>query len=354
MTKRLSRAACAAMIAMAPLFAAQAGGMELTAQEEAGRAIYEEGRSAFADPFGGRIGMGFETVPGEAVRCANCHGPDGLGRPEGAVRPPGITWPELTRANGHAHEGGRRHPSFDEASVARAIVLGRDPAGNALDGTMPRFDISDRDLAALVAYLKKLEQRRDPGIDARTLRIGTLLPSAGRFAPAAQAVKATLQAYFERVNGQGGIHGRSLELVTGEYPGRAEAASALRDLVAQGDVFALLAPFAADVEGDLVAVASAAHIPVVGPLTLFGDDPRVVNPYVFHLLAGVGELAQVLALHAAGDAGRAVQPAVLLHPGDARGLAVSDAVQDQLAAQGWTRVTRVAFEPGAFDAAGIA
>ena len=335
-------------LALALALALPVRGAALSAQEEAGRAIYEDGRSAFGDAFAGRMGMGGQAVPGAAVRCANCHGSDGLGRPEGGVRPPDITWSTLTRAGGHAHEDGRHHPPFDEAAIERALVRGEDSAGNRLDPTMPRFDIGPRDLEALVAYLKRLEHLRDPGVRSDVLRIGTLLPAAGSFAKAGQAVKGLLRAYFERINAAGGIYGRKLELVPREYASRTEAAVALRTLASEGDVFALLAPFAAEIEQELVGVANAAHMPVVGPLSLLGDDPGSRNAYVFYLLAGVGELAQVLGQHV--EASRRAHAAVLLYPDEPPWRAQADAIQQGLAAQGWGRLSRLAFRAGAFDA----
>jgi ABC-type branched-subunit amino acid transport system substrate-binding protein len=347
--------ACALLAAcFASGLAAQARPPALTPQEEAGRLIYQEGRSSVGDAFSGRIGIGGQEVPGAAVRCANCHGPDGLGRPEGGVRPSNITWSELTKAYGHAHDNGRQHPRFDEDSLKRAIVRGEDPAGHALDGAMPRFEISKRDLDALLAYMRKLEHLRDPGIGAGTLRLGTLLPAAGHFGEVGRAVQGILRAYLDRINDAGGIYGRRLELVVAEYSDRAGAQREVKRLVSEGDVFALVAPFAAGIEADLARLAGDARIPVVGPLTLFGDDPRASAPFVFHLLSGVGELAAVLAQHVGGDPNVRAQPAVLLHPDDAGGAALADSLQHVLGARGWTSLSRLSFKPGAFDSAGLA
>lgn len=355
----LSRLRCgAAVLAVSvlawvhPLHAAAA----LTPEQEAGRLLFLEGRSASGDAVSGRIGMGQQQLPGPAVRCGNCHGPDGRGRPEGGVRPVDITWSELTKPYGHEHETGRRHPRFDEASLKRAIVDGVDPAGNALDGSMPRFSMSGRDFKALVAYLKVLEQQHDPGVGSDTLRVGTLLPGQGRFAALGQAVKGILQAHLDEINASGGVHGRKLELVCAEYAGddRDAAARALRQLVTQGDVFALLAPFAAGIEDELDRLANEARMPVVGPLSLFGDDPRTVNQQVFHLLSGVGELAEVLALHVGREPKVRLAPAVLLHAEGAGGAALAESVQQQLKAQGWSKLDRIGFRPGASDPAALA
>jgi ABC-type branched-subunit amino acid transport system substrate-binding protein len=352
----LRRAAAVLAVALGawvqPLQAAQ----PLTPEQQAGRLLYLEGESAFGDEFTGRIGMAQQQLPGSAVRCGNCHGPDGRGRPEGGVRPGNITWSELTKTYGHEHEDGRRHASFDEASLRRALIEGLDPAGNPLDGSMPRYRISGRDWKALVAYMKVLEFQHDPGVGSDTLRVGTLLPMTGRFAGLGQAVKGILQAHLDEINANGGIHGRKLELVSAEYASEDHEAAtrALRQLVAQGDVFALLSPFAAGIEEELGRVANEARIPVVGPLSLFGDDPRTSNQQVFHLLSGIGELAEVLAAHLGREPKMKAMPAVLLHPEGAAGVALADAVEQRLKEQGWSKLDRLAFRPGAADATALA
>lgn len=340
---------------LALIWGAARAAAPLAPEEEAGRAIYRDGRSSFGDAFSGRLGIAQQQMPGAALRCANCHGADGLGRSEGGVRPGSIVWSELTKSYGHTHEGRRHHPAYDQASLQRALTEGVDPAGNRLDGAMPRFDISERDFKALVAYLKKLEFQFDPGVADDRLRLGTLLPSKGRFGELGQALKGILQAYVDKINQGGGIYGRRLELVVAEYAeDRALARRELRKLINDGDIFALLAPFAAGIEDDLGRLANDARIPVVGPLSLFGDDPHAVNQYVFHLLSGVGELAEVLARHVGSEPKIKQRAAVLLHPDNAGGTGVADALEAQLKIQGWTQLSRISFRPGALDAAAVA
>jgi ABC-type branched-subunit amino acid transport system substrate-binding protein len=340
------------MVAVQPVRA----GSTLTPEEEAGRALYLTGESAYGDAFSGRLGMGAQNLPGSALRCANCHGADGLGRPEGGVHPNNITWSELTKSYGHVHEDGRRHAPFDAAMLKRALRQGVDPAGTQLDGTMPRFNISDRDFKALLAYMKKLEFQHDPGVGKETLRIGTLLPVAGRFGEMGLAVRSTLQAYLDEINKSGGIFGRKLELVNTAYPmdDRDGARRALHQLVENDNVFALLAPFAVGIEEDLGRIANEAKIPVLGPLSLFGDDPRSVNQHVFHLLSGIAELTEVLALHVGKEAKQKAAPAVLLYPDSASGAALADEVEQRLKSQGWSKLERIGFHAGAFDAAAVA
>lgn len=83
------------------------------------------------------------------VGCANCHGPKGRGGllfPDGKTKSSNITWAHL----------GKHKPPYNEKSLERAIRRGVEPDGDELNSFMPRFDISDDDLDALIDYLKTL------------------------------------------------------------------------------------------------------------------------------------------------------------------------------------------------------
>lgn len=297
---------------------------------------------------------GFD-VSGPPVACGNCHGEDGRGRAEGGIEPPSIVWSELTKPYGHQHAGGRRHGPFDERLLRRAVIDGIDPDGNRLDAAMPRYAMSEKDFAALAAYLRKLESILDPGLGAEVIRIGTLLPAPGRMAGLEAALHELLRAYFEALNRQGGIHGRRLELIAERLPeDPGEARAATRALVEGGRVFALIAPFSAGVEEELASAAAAAQVPVVGPLTLYPEDRQTSNQHVFHVLPGVPELARVLVRQAAAEAGLAGQPVALLHadtPGAAAGVR---ALEAELREAGWRAPLAVPFASDAMPAAALA
>jgi mono/diheme cytochrome c family protein len=149
---RLRLLLAAALFFGAP--AATAG--ELSAQEASGKRIFNEGTSASGAPITARIGMMSQKVPASAVPCASCHGEDGKGQTQGGKLRPDITWEQLADPEGHDHQSGRSHPAFTEDSFAAAVSRGVDPAGNRLDPTMPRYDLSKGGLADLIAYLKRL------------------------------------------------------------------------------------------------------------------------------------------------------------------------------------------------------
>lgn len=326
---RLRAGARGLLIAWLTTVAASAGWAgTLSSAEEAGRRIYAEGESATGQAISAKLGFGGFDVPGSAVPCANCHGQDGLGRPEGGVVPPNIQWSELTKPYGHTHDNRRKHPAFTEKSLTKAFSFGVDPAGNDLDNTMPRYRMSEQDAANLVAYLKRIEFVLPPGVSSRGLRIGTVLPATGHFAETGKAMRNLLEAWFARINDRGGLYGRRLELVVADYGDSPDTAyiNAWK-LISQDDVFLLLAPFAMGWEGKLGRMAAEERIPVVAPITLLPEDSQASNLHVFHLLSGISELAQVLAVHVSENAAAKAAPFLILHAQNMGGDLVQTLVQ---------------------------
>lgn len=81
--------------------------------------------------------------------CGSCHGADGRGGTirmmmGTAVKVPDITYAALTGA------------AFTDATIRTAIRNGLDESGKPLDEAMPRWQMSDTDLAATIAYLRVL------------------------------------------------------------------------------------------------------------------------------------------------------------------------------------------------------
>lgn len=286
--------------------AGPATALELTPLERAGKQLYLTGESPSGAEVTALVGRDDTPLPASALPCGSCHGEDGLGRAEGGARPPAITWTELVKPYGHVHPDGRKHPRYDARSLARSVTDGVDPAGNRLDPVMPRYGLSDEDLAALTAYLRKLERDRDPGVSEGELRFGAILPLDGPSAGVGAAMRAAVEARFAEVNRQGGVHGRRVRLVVDGYRAAGGAAAALasaRRLVEKGGVLALVSGFFPLAEEDVFALAAKAEVPLVGPFTLFASQPESPNPHVFHLLSGVREQARVLADFAAERAG---------------------------------------------------
>lgn len=320
----------------------------LTPQEEHGRQIYHEGSSPTGAPIYALVGRSGVKVPAGVLVCASCHGEDGLGRPEGGVEPSNITWSYLTTSYGHRHDNGRGHAAFDEASLVTAITERVDPAGNELDRAMPGYEMSPRDLAALIAYLKHLEADLDPGLTETSITVGSLLPEEGPFGPMGRAAEATLRAYFDEINAGGGIYGRRLELVVADYRGDRTATAANARRLVEGDgAFALLAAFALGMEGELFRIFEEAGVPLVGPFTLFAGHRAFESDSTFFVEPGLPDQARALVDYAALELKLAPLAVGIVLSEDAIFDGIAEAIRSRGEGRGWPapRVVRLAKGP---------
>ncbi|MEB6587583.1 MULTISPECIES: ABC transporter substrate-binding protein [Pseudomonas] len=327
----------------APAFA-----LDLTEHEQAGKRLYREGVSSSDAQLQARVGASDMSVPASVLPCASCHGSDGRGRAEGGVRPPSLDWQRLALGQGARQVNGRSYPAYTDSSLARAIRHGVDPAGNRLDPAMPRFELTLADQRNLTAYLKRLAQDRDPGVEESVLRLGTLLPTTGPLADAGQVVRAVLEDGLAQLNQQGGIHGRRLQLLAldpGPDPGSAE--QALQQLLEQERVFALISPLAPMLDQRLATLLAPQNVPLVGSTPRSGGSAQIFDP-----LPGLP--VQLLSL--AGYA----RTALGLAPGDLRVVyadneqaALAEQVRERLLQQGWAPPASQAFDGQAVDGQGI-
>lgn len=214
---------CVAALSLGAVLAGPAQGLAAPADDApadvaAGRALYLEGRSAGGAALAATT-SGNAQGSGGNFACVNCHRPSGLGASEGNTYVLPITGAmlfaprELNRTRNFSrlfHQNRtpdfvarmrqpRMRPAYTQASLLRALREGTDPAGQALDPVMPRYDISARDVANLTAYLNTLSARPDPGVDDSTLHIATIV-SEHVDAPARAAMLKVLQTYVDWFN----------------------------------------------------------------------------------------------------------------------------------------------------------
>ncbi|MFJ2985351.1 MULTISPECIES: ABC transporter substrate-binding protein [unclassified Pseudomonas] len=309
----------------------QAFAMDLTPQEQAGKRLYREGVSSSDAQLTARVGASDMNVPASVLPCASCHGNDGRGRTEGGVRPPSLDWQRLALGQGLRQTNGRSYPAYADASLARAIAHGVDPAGNRLDSAMPRFELTQADQRNLTAYLKRLAEDRDPGVEEEVLRLGTLLPTKGPLAEAGHVVRAVLEDGVAQLNQQGGIHGRRLELRVAD-PGidHASAEQALQQLLGQDQPFALISPLAPVLDQRLTAVLEQQGLPLIGNTPRSGGSAQIFDP-----LPGIATQLLSLAAHARTSLGLAPDGLHVVYAGnDQAGLA--EQVRERLQQQGWS------------------
>lgn len=190
----------------------------LTGDVEAGKLIYLKGVSANNQPIEAMTNQDVK-VSGPEFACVKCHRLSGMGSSEGGKYVLPVTGPilfahrELNRNRIFSklfHEirtpdfvtrmrQPRMRPAYTDESLARAIRSGIDPAGYTFDPIMPRYYLTDQDMANLVAYLKTLSIEHDPGIDSKTAHIATIVNDSSD--PAArEAVLKTIHGYFDWFN----------------------------------------------------------------------------------------------------------------------------------------------------------
>ena len=332
----------------------------LTSQELRGKQIYFEGTSPAGGKITAYIGADKVRLPGSAATCASCHGPDGRGRPEAGVIPSDITWNHLVKRYGHSHPMGRKHPAFTEASLKRNILNGKDPADNRLDASMPTYAMSLEDINDLIAYMKRLQTDFDPGLEEKSIRIGTMLPTGGQTAPIGRAMLEVMAAYFDDINTRGGIYNRKLELVTSFYDsagydsaGQSALSRATR-LMDDENVFAMVGAVIAGTEREIAKLAEDKKVPLIGPLSFFSADPEALNEFTFYLLAGLNEQVRALVDFAASELKLDAPRIAVLGRGDAHQKELQAAIAEQSEAHGWTSLTGYSFEPNRLDADGAA
>lgn len=321
----------------------------LNEQERRGRHIYLRGETAAGREIVAVVGE--VDVPASTLTCAGCHGERGEGKTEGGVAAGNLTWSHLVKPGGHTHPTGRRHGPFDEAAFARAVTGGVDPDGNDLLVAMPRYRMTAEDAADLVAYLKRIEADRDPGVTETSVRVGTLAPAQGPLAETGAAMREVVAAYFEEVNSKGGVFDRKLELR--ESPPAANAGAQARQLVEREQVFAFVGGLAAGSERELAALAAETGTPFVGPSTLLPAQGTPPNRQVFYLLPGVAEQARALANFAASRPALKKETVAVVAPAGEQQQAAAEAFAEQARRAGLGPVTRHTLRREPFDAAAL-
>ena len=237
-----------------------------------------------------RLGTG-PRLPAARLACGNCHGQEAEGGGEGGILAPPLGAQRLARR-------GLRDP----AALGVALRTGAVPDGG-LSIAMPRFVLDEAAVADLAAYLADRHAVDAPGVTVDRLALGVGLP------PSLRPLRELLAAWATALNGQGGIWGRSVELV--DLP--ADAPSLARALT-EHPVLLVLAPL---LDPDAQAVLQRGGIPQLGPLAPTPTGPAWrIGPDVLDQVAALLELAPAgpgplpVLLPRGGDGGfRAVLPA---------------------------------------------
>jgi ABC-type branched-subunit amino acid transport system substrate-binding protein len=263
----------------------------LSPLELAGWRIYQEGLSSTGEQIIAHLGLANIDVSAERFPCTNCHGVDGEELSEGSLTAPSLTWNLLVTPSRSAT---RTRPAYDGNTLIRAITNGYGAAGTQLHDAMPRYRMTEEQLAALIAYLKKLGSDADthPSISPTSIRLGTRLPLTGPQAKIGKTLQATMKACLATVNSDGGIYGRTLELVA------EDSESSENNEEVDNEPYAGLKPVFADLADynpqrhNMTGIRSA--VPLIGPITFMPKPNLTADENVFYLLPSLTSQARAL------------------------------------------------------------
>jgi len=125
-----------------------------------GERIYFTGSNEQGEPIA-YSGAAFPGASSGALGCASCHGGDAEGGRHRmhmlVMDAPDIRWSALAGEAGREHDNDDEHGEYDLAAFRRAVVEGRHADGEPLSDLMPRWRLSDGNLADLAAYLQSLD-----------------------------------------------------------------------------------------------------------------------------------------------------------------------------------------------------
>lgn len=157
-----------------------------------GADLFQNGTGAVAVLLDGQL-----RAPASRFTCAGCHGSHAQGKREGGITIPALSWQVLS-------DPSRPGGAYDADLFQRAVTKGIGADGRALDAVMPRFDIDEPSVAALIGYLQSVHSLDRVGISATAV---TLLASPD---PEVRTGYAAAAYWF---NAQGGAFGRKLSVV---------------------------------------------------------------------------------------------------------------------------------------------
>lgn len=345
---------CLFLSALLPVLAQTDSGADLSVAKR----IYEQGILPSGASLIGRRADG-TVVSGRTAACANCHRPSGMGMVESDIQVPPITGRFLFPAGGDVPTATmdprigkrmslKRDPHTDE-TLAQAIRTGRGVKGQELSVLMPRYKLSDAEVALLTGYLRQLSVKPSAGVEARTIRFATVI-APGVEPERKKIMLDMLRTALVQKNGSTVVGNASrrhmvtaAELVLGtenkwvldiwELKGAPETwAEQLRGYYELAPPFALVSGLSNSTWEPVESFCEAQKIPCWFPSVSMPPE-RVEQPkYAFYYTRGLGLESDVLAKHLR-DTKAQGQLVQLVRGGDA-GMPAAQSLARQLGEKG--------------------
>jgi ABC-type branched-subunit amino acid transport system substrate-binding protein len=183
----------------------------------------------------------------------------------------------------------------------------------------------------------------EDGVAADSITFGQAAVLEGPASALGQGMRAGIMAAFDEVNARGGVHGRKLKLVSrddGYEPDRAIAET--KKLIEEDKVFALIGPVGTPTSAAAQPIATAAHVPFIGPFTGAGflRNPKLDN--VINVRASYGAETEAWIKHLTEDL--KIKKIAILYQDDAFGRAGLDGVNAALGKRGLELVGEATYE----------
>jgi hypothetical protein len=324
-----------------------------------GRRIYEEGLLPDGKAVQGARWDNVVVSGGQAA-CALCHRSSGMGNVEGDMQAPPVTGnalfgtgdkviatmdPRSGKAFNQAHE------AYTEETLARALRTGLHGDGKRMIVMMPRYELNDPEMKALLAYMRQLSANWSPGVAPTMIRFATVITPEVPAARRAVFIDMVRKIVAQK-NGSTAVAGSgrsrhhmagAAEMILGternwkmdiwELRGAPETwAQQLDDFYAKQPVFALVSGLGGDDWAPVDAFCDRQALPCWFPSV---DLPPAITPkYSLYFNRGVVLEAEVLAGHLRGLAGKAPKRVVQLFRDDSVGRGAARALTAALAGSG--------------------
>lgn len=153
-------------------------------------------------------------------------------------------------------------------------------------------------LLMTLALLAGAASKAETGVTDKEIVVGQFAALSGPAAQLGQRLSVGIQAYFKSVNDQGGVNGRTLRLLTrddGYEPDKAVVA--VKELIEQDQVFALVGSVGTPTGLAALPVFTAAKVPLIGMFTGAQGLREPFNRYVFHVRASYFDETERIVQH---------------------------------------------------------
>jgi len=183
----------------------------------------------------------------------------------------------------------------------------------------------------------------EDGVSEHSVLFGQVAALDGPAQALGQGMRAGIKAAFDEINRKGGVHGRTMELVSlddGYEPDRTIVAT--KKLVVEDKVFGLIGAVGTPTSGAAVPIASEAKVPFIGPFTGAGflRDPKLET--VINIRASYGAETEAWIKHLTEDL--KITKIAIFYQDDAFGRAGLDGVKKALDKRGMSLLAEGTFE----------